>query len=63
MKKFRPLKLEKQQTWAWDTGIGELGVESAKVAVTKETVKQPLVLEVVVKGHVMNEMTLIELLA
>ena len=50
-----------QLTWAWDTGIRELGIESPSVAISQETVKQPLILEHVVKGHMVDKMTSLQL--
>ena len=44
-------------TWTWDASIGEFRIESSTVTIAKETEKQPLIFELMVKGHVMNKMT------
>ena len=54
-KKGRDERERWNETWARDAGIGQLGVERLEVAVAEETEKQPLVFELVVKGHVVDE--------
>ena len=45
-------------TRAGYAGVGELSVECLQVAVPQHSVEQVLVLELMVKGHVMDEVFL-----
>ena len=53
----------KVRTRAGYAGVGELSVERLQVAITQHAVEQVLVLELVVKGHVMDEVSTVEVLA
>ena len=50
-------------TRAGYAGVGELSVECLQVAVPQHSVEQVLVLELVVKGHMMDEVSSVEILA
>ena len=53
----------KVRTRAGYAGVGELSIERLQVAVTQHAVEQVLVLELMVKGHVMDEVSTVEVLA
>ena len=50
-------------TRAGYAGVGELSIECLQVAVAQHSVEQVLVLELMVKGHMMDEVSSVEILA
>ena len=50
-------------TRAGYAGVGELSIECLQVAVAQHSVEQILILELMVKGHVMDEVSSVEILA
>ena len=50
-------------TRAGYAGVGELCIECLQVTVSQHTIEEIVVFELMVKGHVMDEVSLVEILA